>query len=109
MNCQKNVENINQGIKPKPNIFIKKFKVINVNIIISKMLPRFILKRFCHSTSTTPITKSKCYENTHHLYYLRQDINELKNMLYSYNEPVRIMYFANIFTFGGTLFLLLKN
>jgi hypothetical protein len=41
--------------------------------------------------------------------YILFDINELKNMLYSYNEPVRIMYFANIFSFAGTLFLLLKN
>jgi hypothetical protein len=67
------------------------------------MLPRYIMKRYCNTH--TNIHKSKCYENTHHLFYLRQDINEIKNILYSYNEPIRIMYFTNMFTFGATLLL----
>lgn len=73
------------------------------------MLPRFIIKRFCHSHSHSPITKSKCYENMHKLNCLREDVNEVKNMLYSYNEPVRIMYVANIVSFAGTLLLLLTK
>ena len=72
------------------------------------MLSRSILKRFCHahSPSLIPNHKSKCYENTHHLVYLRQDITEMKNILYSYNEPLKFMYVANIVSITGTFLMI---
>ena len=75
------------------------------------MLTRSILKRFCHthSPSLIPNYKSKCYENTHHLVYLRQDITEIKNILECYHQPLKLMYFASGITFGGTLILVLSK
>jgi hypothetical protein len=62
------------------------------------MIPRYIIKRFCHSHTQTfiPNHKSKCYENIHKLNQLREELNEIKNILYSYNEPFKILYISNI-------------
>ncbi len=62
------------------------------------MIPRYIIKRFCHSHTQTfiPNHKSKCYENIHKLNQLREELNEIKNILYSYNEPFKILYVSNI-------------
>jgi hypothetical protein len=58
------------------------------------MLLRSIVKRFSH-ISTQP-NKSKCYENIHKLNYLIEDAKEIKNILQSYHEPLKIIYISNI-------------
>ena len=75
------------------------------------MLIRSIIKRFSHTHSPPiiPNHKSKCYENTHHLVYLRQDITEMKDILESYHQPLKLMYFASGITFGGTVILVFSK
>jgi hypothetical protein len=62
------------------------------------MIPRYIIKRFCHSHTQTfiPNHKSKCYENIHKLNYLIEDAKEIKYILQSYHEPLKIIYIGNI-------------
>jgi hypothetical protein len=70
------------------------------------MLPRLLIKRFSHihTPSYTLTHKSNCYENIHKLNNLREDVNEIKNILQSYHEPFKILYITNIMTFiGATL------
>ena len=69
------------------------------------MLSRFIIKRFCHTHTQTfiPNHKSKCYENIHKVNKLSEDVNEIKNILYSYHEPFKILYITNVITFFGAI------
>jgi hypothetical protein len=74
------------------------------------MLPRLLIKRFSHihTPTYTPINKSTCYENIHKLNNLREDVNEIKNMLHSYQEPFKILYITNVMTFVGCIVYLIK-
>lgn len=49
------------------------------------------------------MNKSKCYENIHKVNYLREDVNEIKNILISYNEPLKLLYITNMITFVGSI------
>jgi len=55
------------------------------------MLPRFIIKRYCHSHG-----RSKCYENIHKVDLMRQELNEIKELVKHYHEPLKIIYFSSI-------------
>lgn len=58
------------------------------------MLLRSIVKRFSHIPFHP--NKSKCYENIHKLNYLIEYNKEIKNILQSYHEPLKIIYVSNI-------------
>jgi len=75
------------------------------------MIPRYIIKRFCHTHTQTfiPNHKSKCYENIHKLNQLREELNEIKNILYSYHEPFKILYITNVMTFVGASLVYFTN
>jgi hypothetical protein len=60
------------------------------------MLSRIILKRYCHSHG-----RSKCYENIHKIDSMRQELNEIKEILYAIHKPMVVMYAASIATLMG--------
>ncbi len=86
MNQKKRERNINQEIKNNIKKNIKKLR-----IILYYMINRFLLKRFSNSYSL----KSKCYENIHKIDSLREELNEIKTSIYSFNEPLKIIYISN--------------
>jgi hypothetical protein len=57
------------------------------------MFSRLPIKRFCHTHS-----RSKCYENIHKLNSLKQDVNELKEIIKELHEPLRIIYCSSVVT-----------
>jgi len=65
------------------------------------MLSRFIIKRSCHSHGRT-----KCYENIHKIDSMRQELNEIKEVIKHYHEPLRIIYFTSITSLIGIISLL---
>jgi len=67
------------------------------------MFSRFVIKR-CYNINP----KSKCYENIHKLDSLKQDISEMKEIIKSYNEPVKVVYLTSIISFLGTLICTFK-
>jgi hypothetical protein len=73
------------------------------------MLSRFIIKRFSHIHTSSPQNISKCYENIHKLNYLREDVNEIKNILQSYHEPLKVLYVSNVMFGIINMFLLFKK
>ena len=64
------------------------------------MLSRIIVKRYCHSHG-----RSKCYENVHKLDSIRQDINEIKEIMKSSHEAMNIIYGCSIFSLIGVVSL----
>lgn len=55
------------------------------------MLSRVLIKRMCHTHS-----RSKCYENIHKLDSLRQDVNEVKQLVHAFHQPLQVIYFINV-------------
>ena len=64
------------------------------------MLSRFVIKRYCHSHG-----RSKCYENVHKIDSMRQELNELKEVIKHHHEPLKIIYFTSITSLIGILSL----
>jgi hypothetical protein len=64
------------------------------------MLSRFVIKRYCHSTGRT-----KCYENIHKTDSMRQELNEIKEIIKHYHEPLKVIYFTSITSLVGILSL----
>jgi hypothetical protein len=60
------------------------------------MLSRIILKRYCHSHG-----RSKCYENIHKIDSMRQELNEIKEILHAIHKPMVVMYAASVATLMG--------
>lgn len=79
------------------------------------MSPRLIMKRFSHIHTPTHTLnhtfnhKSTCYENIHKINNLREDVNEIKNILHSYHEPIKVIYVANIFSFVSSILIFLSK
>ena len=65
------------------------------------MLSRFVIKRYCHSHG-----RSKCYENIHKIDSMRQEINEMKEIIKHNNEPLKVIYFTSITSLVGVVSLL---
>jgi hypothetical protein len=68
------------------------------------MLSRFIIKRYCHSHGRT-----KCYENIHKIDSMRQELNEIKEVIKNYHEPLVVIYSTSIISLVGILSLLLTK
>jgi len=66
------------------------------------MLSRFIIKRNCSQF----YVKSKCYENIHKVDSLKQDVNELKELIHNYHERLTIIYGTSILSLTGIFCLL---
>ena len=64
------------------------------------MLSRFVIKRYCHSHGRT-----KCYEKIHKIDSMRQELNEIKEAVKHYNEPLKVIYFTSITSFVGIISL----
>ena len=67
---------------------------------MSHMLSRLVIKRYCHSHG-----RSKCYENIHKIDSMRQEINEMKEIIKYYHEPLKIIYFTSVTSLVGILSL----
>jgi hypothetical protein len=65
------------------------------------MLSRFVIKRYCHSNGRT-----KCYENLHKIDSMRQELNEIKETIKYYHEPLKIIYCTSIISLSGIIGLL---
>jgi hypothetical protein len=68
------------------------------------MLSRFVIKRYCHSHGRT-----KCYENIHKIDSMRQELNEIKEVIKNYHEPLVVIYSTSIISLVGILSLLLTK
>ena len=68
------------------------------------MLSRNIIKRYCHSHA-----RSKCYENIHKIDSMRQELNELKEIIKELHEPIRIIYCSGVVTLITLPVLLFQN
>jgi len=68
------------------------------------MLSRLVIKRFCHTHG-----RSKCYENTHKLDSLRQEVNEIKEMMRHYEQPLSLIYKCSVLSFTGVIALVLTK
>ena len=68
------------------------------------MISRLIIKRYCHSHG-----RSKCYENIHKIDVLRQEVNELKEMLRHYEQPLTVIYQCSIVSLTGVIGLFLTK
>ena len=65
------------------------------------MLSRFVIKRYCHSHGRT-----KCYENIHKIDSMRQELNEIKEIIkHVHDEPLKVIYFTSITSLLGILSL----
>ena len=62
------------------------------------MISRILIKRYCHSHG-----RSKCYENIHKLDSLRQELNEIKEIVRYYEQPIRVIYFTSLVSLTGIL------
>ena len=65
------------------------------------MVSRFVIKRYCHSN-----VRSKCYENIHKIDSMRQELNEMKEIIKHNNEPLKVIYFTSITSLVGIVSLL---
>lgn len=68
------------------------------------MLSRLIIKRYCHTHG-----RSKCYENIHKIDSMRQELNEIKEILYSIHKPIVVIYAASVITLMGIPLLFLAK
>jgi len=68
------------------------------------MLSRSIIKRYCHTHG-----RSKCYENTHKIDSLRQEVIEVKELLKQLNDPLIAIYRCSGFSLLGTIALILAK
>jgi len=68
------------------------------------MLSRIIIKRYCHSHG-----RSKCYENVHKIDSMRQELNEIKEILYAIHKPITVIYAASVMTLLGIPLLFLAK
>ena len=68
------------------------------------MLSRFIIKRYCHSHGM-----SKCYENIHKIDSMRQELNEIKEILHAIHKPIVVIYAASVTTLMGIPLLFLAK
>jgi len=68
------------------------------------MLSRFVIKRYCHSHG-----RSKCYENIHKIDSMRQELNEIKEILHAIHKPIMVIYAASVMTLMGIPLLMLAK
>jgi hypothetical protein len=68
------------------------------------MLSRIIIKRYCHSHG-----RSKCYENIHKIDSIRQELNEIKEIVHAIHKPIVVIYTASLMTLMGVPLLLLAK
>ena len=68
------------------------------------MLSRIIIKRYCHSHG-----RSKCYENIHKIDSMRQELNEIKEILHAIHKPMVVIYAASVMTLMGIPLLFLAK
>ena len=68
------------------------------------MLSRFVIKRYCHSHG-----RSKCYENIHKIDSMRQELNEIKEILHAIHKPIVVIYTASVMTLMGIPVLMLAK
>jgi|UniRef100_A0A6C0DGN8 hypothetical protein len=66
------------------------------------MLKRILINRCLHHANS----KTKCYENIHKLDHIREELNEIKEIVKSYDERLTISYTTNIIalTFTSIMF-----
>jgi hypothetical protein len=68
------------------------------------MLSRLVIKRFCHTH-----TRSKCYENIHKIDSLRKDVNETKDLLKSFEQPLMVIYSSSVLSMIASLSIIIKT
>jgi len=68
------------------------------------MLSRIIIKRYCHSHG-----RSKCYENVHKIDSMRQELNEIKEVVHAIHKPIVVIYTASLMTLMGLPLLFLAK
>ncbi len=54
------------------------------------MFSKLIIKRFCHQH----FPKSKCYENINRLQYLKEDVNEIKELQRIQEQDLKLIKFS---------------
>ena len=67
------------------------------------MLSRLIIKRFCNSHGRT-----KCYENIHKVNSLRQDVNEIKEILKDFERPLMVIYSSSVLSLIASVAIIIK-
>ena len=69
------------------------------------MISRLIVRR----NFSQFYVKSKCYENIHKVDSLKQDVNDMKELIHNYHERLNIIYGSSVLSLTGIFCLLFSK